>query len=92
MKAAFVSEHSSKKNVQRSSMRFLLKRYENSHTELPSVNPNVKQTKHRRRTGGRIGIEYTFADSNAITATNTGTLGVPMNGTITGGSIVARPW
>ena len=36
-------------------------------------------------------VEYTFADGNAATATNTGSLGATMNGTITGGSIVASP-
>lgn len=36
-------------------------------------------------------VEYTFADENASTATNTGTLGAAMNGSITGGSIIDSP-
>lgn len=39
-----------------------------------------------------IVVEYTFSDANAATATNTGTLGIAMNGTITGGSITASPF
>lgn len=39
-----------------------------------------------------IVVEYTFSDANAATATNTGTLGAAMNGTITGGSITASPF
>lgn len=36
-------------------------------------------------------VEYSFADSNPSTATNTGSLGAAADGVITGGSIIASP-
>ena len=37
-------------------------------------------------------VEYTFSDGNTGTASNTGTLGAAMNGSITGGSITSSPF
>lgn len=37
-------------------------------------------------------VEYTFGDGNASVAANTGSLAGGMNGTVTGGSIVASPF
>ena len=39
-----------------------------------------------------VTVGYTFSDGDATTATNSGNLGVGLNGVITGGSIIASPF